>query len=292
MVLALYPLAWRRRYGAEMEALVEDSGASPRAVADLARGAVRAHLRPGSATVGTVDRGDRVRLGVSAVLLCWVLFAAAILAFAKTTEDPAFRAAAAAHPVLGGAHLALQVLAVLAASAFLLGAGPLVAVALVQVRRRPGVRRAVLLASGCIGVSVAATAAFVLVARHEPAPSDPRRAVLFTAWVCIGMACAIGCALAARRGLFAAAVPVVVLRFAAACAVALVVAMVGIAVATLLYLVALIAVAADLGSIPNGPFGNPDTRLSLLIQLLLMVAVATPATLAASRAWRAGLGRR
>lgn len=291
LALALYPLAYRRRYGEEMAALVEDQGASPRAALDLARGAVRAHLRPEPAVTATVDRADRMRLGISAVFLCWILFAAAIFAFAKTTEDPEFRAAASAHPVLGGAHLALQLFAVLASAALLLGAAPLVALALGQARRRPGVRRAVLLALGCIGVLVVATAAVVLVANHDPAPSDGVRGALLAGWVGVGIACALGCAVAARRGLFVAALPDGVLRLAAGCATVVAVSMLAIALATLLYLFGLVAAATDLASMPNGPFGMPDVRLSLLLLVGVMVAAAVPAALGARRSWHAATAR-
>jgi hypothetical protein len=286
LALAFYPLAYRRRYGEEMEALIEDGGASPRAVADLARGALRAHLRPEPTVAESVGPGDRIRLGISAVLLSWILVAAAIFAFAKTTEGPAFRAAASAHPLLGAAHTALGALATLASVAFLLGAAPLVAIALAQAGRRPGVRRAALAASGCVAALIVATAAVVLVANQDPAPSDGVITAILVGWVCVGIACALGCALAARRGLFAAAIPTGVLRFAAACATVVAAAMAGIALATLLYLVTLIAAATDLASTPNGPFGNPDTRLSLLIVVVAMVAAALPAALAVRRAWR------
>ncbi|HEY3107359.1 MAG TPA: DnaJ family domain-containing protein, partial [Chloroflexota bacterium] len=43
-LLWLYPRAWRRRYGAEYLALVEELGPSPRVVADTLFGALRAHL--------------------------------------------------------------------------------------------------------------------------------------------------------------------------------------------------------------------------------------------------------
>jgi len=290
LALALYPLAYRRRYGEEMAALVEDQGASPGAVVDLARGALRAHVRPEPAVGEDLGRGERVRLGVSAVLLCWVLFAAAIFAFAKTTEEPAFRAAASAHSVLGGAHSALQVLFVLASIAFLLGAVPLVAIALAQARRRPGVRRAALVAVGCVTVLVVATGAVVLVANQNPAPSEGARTALLAGWILIGMACAIGCALAARRGLFAATMPAGALRLAAGCAATVALAMIGIAAATLVYLVGLVTSATALASTPNGPLGNPDVRVSLLLVLAVMVATAAPAALGAKRAWRGAVG--
>ena len=40
LVIRLYPLSWRRRYGVELEALIEDSGAGWMAVLDLTRGAL------------------------------------------------------------------------------------------------------------------------------------------------------------------------------------------------------------------------------------------------------------
>jgi hypothetical protein len=284
--LGLYPLAYRRRYGEEMEALVEDQGASSRAVADLARGALSAHLRPEPAVADSVGREDRIRLGISAVLFSWLLVAAAIFAFAKTTEGPAFRAAATAHPLLGAAHTALGVLASLASVAFLLGAAPLALIALAQARRRPEVRRAVLAAIGCLAAMVVATAALVVVANRDPAPNEGLVTALLTAWVCLGAGCAVGCAIAARRGLFAAAMPAGALRFAAICAAVVAVAMAGIAVATLVYLVSLIASATDLASSPNGPLGNPDTRLSLLLVVVAMSVAAIPAALAVRRTWR------
>jgi hypothetical protein len=291
LALALYPLAYRRRYGDEMAALVEDGGASPRAVADLARGAFRAHVRPEPSLAAAVGREDRMRLGVSAVLLCWLLAAAAIFAFAKTTEGPAFRAAASAHALLGSAHTALGVFAAIASMAFLLGAAPLVAIALAQSHRRRAVRRAALAACGCVAVLIAATGAVVLVANHDPAPSESLRAAVLAGWIVVGVACGLGCALAARRGLFAAAMPAPALRLAAGCAAVVAAAMVGIALATLAYLVGLVATATDLASTPNGPLGNPDVRVSLLLVLGAMVLAAVPAALGAKRAWRGATAR-
>ena len=45
-LLRLYPAGWRRRYGAEMEALLHESRPGPREALDLARGALDAHLHP------------------------------------------------------------------------------------------------------------------------------------------------------------------------------------------------------------------------------------------------------
>ena len=77
LALALYPPAYRRRYGEEMAALLEDSGAAPKAVVDLLRGALIAHLRPSPTVAAELDVGERLRLGMGTVLLCWVFFAGA-----------------------------------------------------------------------------------------------------------------------------------------------------------------------------------------------------------------------
>ena len=82
-----------------------------------------------SANVG-VD--DRLRASSSAVLACWVAFAAAGFGFYKTTEDQPFSRAGDAHLALGGSHLAVQVLAVLGSIAVLTGALPLLIAALRQ----------------------------------------------------------------------------------------------------------------------------------------------------------------
>jgi hypothetical protein len=43
-LLRLYPRRWRRLYGSEMEALLEQTPATPKAAFDLVRGALDAHL--------------------------------------------------------------------------------------------------------------------------------------------------------------------------------------------------------------------------------------------------------
>ncbi|MBS1679618.1 MAG: hypothetical protein JST08_19780 [Actinobacteria bacterium] len=287
LALALYPLAYRRRYGAEMAALLEDQGASPRAVADLVRGALRAHLRPTPAVAGELRREDRARLGISAVLLCWVLFALAGLALAKTSEGPLLEGRSGAPEVLGLARIGIELLAVVGSLAVAIGAAPLVLAALRQARTRPEVRRATLLVCGSVVAFVGATAALALIAGVAPNRSGPVDALILTAWTLVALACGVGCARAARRGLFAITVPPGALRLAAACASIVVAAMAGIALLTLAYLVALVVAATNLAAAPNGPLGNPDVRASLVIQLLAMAALVVPATIAATRTHRA-----
>ena len=55
--LRLYPLAYRRRYGAEIEALLEDSPGGALTVLDLLRGAVIAHVRPAASATAALSPG-------------------------------------------------------------------------------------------------------------------------------------------------------------------------------------------------------------------------------------------
>jgi len=44
-LVRLYPRAWRDRYGAELETLLDDAPTSVGVIADVAHGALRAHGR-------------------------------------------------------------------------------------------------------------------------------------------------------------------------------------------------------------------------------------------------------
>jgi hypothetical protein len=274
LALALYPLAYRRRYGAEMEALLEDQGPSAVAAADLLRGAARAHLRPESGLAAELGPDDRLKLGLGATLLAWVVFAVAGLALYKTTEGSSFTSAGDAHGLLGAAHLAIQVLALVGTAAVVLGAAPLVVAALRQVRERPAARRASFFAAGFVAVFLLATAALVAVAQLGSAPSDTLDFVILALWTGLAMACGIGCAVAGRLGLLAIEVPHGVLRFSAGCAVVVALGMVGIAVATTVYLAALAHDAPGLAGQDSGPLGILSVGASLGVQLAVMVAVS------------------
>ena len=126
LALTFYPMAFRRRYGEEMRALLDQSQPRVLNVLDVLRGALLAHLRPASSLAGLVGSAERVRASASSVLACWVVFAAAGLGFYKTTEDPPFAAAGRAHQLLGAAHSAVQLLALVGSAGVLVGALPLI----------------------------------------------------------------------------------------------------------------------------------------------------------------------
>jgi hypothetical protein len=150
LALALYPRAYRRRYGEEMAALLDDSPVSPAVIVDLLRGAARAHLRPEPAVAAEVGPDERLRLGLGSVLVCWVLFAIAGLALYKTTENGASEAGGEPG-LLGALHLCIQVLAALGSVAVVVG---LLGIAV------PG--RVVRLTGACAAVVVAAMVGITL----------------------------------------------------------------------------------------------------------------------------------
>lgn len=77
LALRAYPPSFRERYGLELEALVEDTGAGPGVVADLLIGALRAWLHPVIPDESTEGRRRRMQASVATT---WVTWCAALYA--------------------------------------------------------------------------------------------------------------------------------------------------------------------------------------------------------------------
>lgn len=288
LVLCLYPLAFRRRYSEEMLALFDDSPTRMPAVLDLLRGAIIAHLRPAALEAGLVDSADRIRASTSAQLACWVAFAAAGFGFYKTTEEAPFATAGHAHHLLGGTYLAVQILAVLASAAVLLGASPLIVTALGRARVEPRLRRLVSLPPLAVVLFVGLTRLMELVASSQPARhASSAGGIAFIAWSVAGLVCGAVCVMAARRALFAVPMPRWRLLAAFRCGTLVTAAMVAITLAASLYVIALLTDASSLAASGNGPFQLVSVGVSLVLQLLVMVLAATLAATTTRRGWRA-----
>jgi hypothetical protein len=285
--LGLYPVAFRRRYGDEMLALLEDSPPGAGALLDLLRGAVVAHARPAGPAAASLSPEDRLRATSSGVLACWIAFAAAGFGFYKTTEDHPFAKAGDTHLALGGAHLAIQVLAILASLAVLVGAFPLAVAALRQARRARVVRRATGLAVGAVALFVIATAALVVLSHTARSLPSGAAGIAFAAWALVGLASGGVCAFAASRGLFATRVRRRGLVAALACGTLVTAAMALIALATAVYVAALAIDASGLAAAGNGPAGAPSVVISIGIQLTIMLTAATLAAVSTRRGWSA-----
>jgi hypothetical protein len=81
--LGLYPPTWRARYGDEVLALLEDSGAGVRAAASLAWHAVPAWVCPSR---HLYDRPGRMRASLGAVLAAWAVLAGLAAVFVQLTQ--------------------------------------------------------------------------------------------------------------------------------------------------------------------------------------------------------------
>jgi hypothetical protein len=289
LALGLYPLAFRRRYGEEMRALLEETESRPRQLFDLLRGALVAHVRPpaGLAEVLTLD--DRIRASAGGVLACWVAFAAAGFGFYKTTEDHPFETAGIAHPLLGGAHFTVQVLALVGSIAVLLGALPLIVTALVQARREPRLLVLVSLPIAAMVAFAGLTGLLVWMAHgrpHSPHASPAGRG-MFIAWELAGLVCGAVCVVVARRVLFAVPVTRARLQGALACGTVVTATMTAMALAVAVYTVGLPLVSSGLANTPNGPLGFTPTGVSLLEQLAVMTLAGVLAVITTRRGWRA-----
>jgi hypothetical protein len=286
--LGLYPLAFRRRYGQEMRELMKDSPPRPADVADILRGALAAHLRPSAATAGLVSPAERIRLSAGGVLTCWILFAAAGFGFYKTTEDAPFSAAGNAHPTLGDSHLVVQVLAVLASLAVLVGALPLIIAALTAARSERQLPQLVLRPAAAILLFAVLTAILVAVAHAEHGRSaGPAGRGAFIAWELAALACAAVCVASARRALFAVSVERWRLLAALSSCAVLTGAMVAMALATAAYAIALPLDASALAGSSNGPLQLLTVGASLAAQVVAMAAAGALSMLASARGWRA-----
>ncbi len=286
--LALYPQAWRARYEQEMRALLAERGTGPRAVLDLLRGAADAHLHPQNNPPPAST--DQMRGTAGAAVAAWVAFVVCGAAFAKLTEDEPFRAAGAVHPLMGGARIALTVLALLSAAVVPLGGARLIFAVLrrAHARREPRLLGAIGMMPVAIAAFAAATAvlAWMVNAGHVRAHSALSWGV-FLAWVAIGLSSAAACAATPRTALRLVEPPADALRWGVHGALALSAVLALMTLATVLYAVAIELYAPSLASAPNGPLGILSTTASLAILVVTMAALAALSATTSVRGLRA-----
>ncbi|HVC87855.1 MAG TPA: hypothetical protein VNC40_10575 [Gaiellaceae bacterium] len=172
-LLRCYPPAWRKRYGAELLAVLEaeaEGGRLPwRAKVNVVSAGLAQRVRSAGLAGDELPPESRVRAGVLLVLSAWAAFVVAGLAFAKTAEhwqavtprrDQGLAAVAYDAVVLAAGLGSLAVLA-----GILLAARPLVA--FMQAGGWRQIRRPVLRALASSGATAAALSAVVTFwARH------------------------------------------------------------------------------------------------------------------------------
>jgi hypothetical protein len=276
-VLALYPLAWRERYGEELAALLEDDPPGARALVDLARGALLAHLRRGPRPAA-----HQQMLGsVSAILAAFIAFCFAGGAFAKSTENidkPG---------VINDTHHVIVLAAWIALGALVLAAAPLALRALAQARGRPKLRALVAAPALAIGVLAATFGLFALL---RSKPQHGFGALDWALLALVGVAAVVGafvCWSAPRELLARLDVRRETLAISLPALAIVAIAMALISVATAIYLVAL---PGPLAATADGPLRLP-MALDIALTLAVMVALSAAAALSAWRGLDALAGK-
>lgn len=283
--IGLYPMAFRERYGDELEDLIEQQPASARSTIDLAFGAARAHISPQAGLTNQLEPSVRVRLGLSAVLTCWIAFAAAGFGFAKTTE----RDGAGTSAALSDLHGLIQILAVVGMLAILVGGLPLAVMALRHAFLRKDRMAKVLIAPLVAGVLFTlATATLVVIANtNHSGDVTTGGAIALITWGIAATATAAVCVVASRKALFKLPANGSLLKRALWFATIATGGMILITLATAVYSVGLSTSAPELADALDGPLQANSASISIDIQALIMLVCASLATLSTRRAWRA-----
>jgi hypothetical protein len=281
-LLRLYPDRWRERYESEVQAVIAQSETSPATAIDLLVGAFDAHLHP----VFPVPTVRRLRSSVVMGLFCWIAFAVVGAGFAKATEDPPFRAAEAAHGLLGGAHIAVEVLA-LAGGVVLVVAGAPIALRVVgqAYRGDRALRRVLLILCIAVGGFALLSAVAAVLAQYAHGKAGPLGGAVFVAYVALGMAAAAVCGWCARRAVFVARLEWIELITGTVGAWLLARLMTALTAAVVLYTIVLAAEAPDAAALSNGPlrFGTTlvlaglAAAMALISALALLTSRASPA---------------
>jgi hypothetical protein len=278
-VLRLYPAAWRERYELEVQAVIEQSQISVATLLDLLAGALDAHVHPAL----PVPAGRRLRGSVVMALYCWIAVAIVGAGFAKATEDQPFRAAGAAHGLLGDARVAVLVLALAGAAVVVVAGAPIALRVLLQAYRGDrALRRALLMICAATVVFAAATAGLVALAHSTHGNAGVPGHAASVAWIAIGVVSAAICGWSARRAIFSAELEWIELRAGTAGARLLALIMVALTVAVGLYAIALASDAPGVAALSNGPL-QLGTTFVLVAQAVVMALISALALFTARR---------
>ncbi len=160
LALALYPAAWRARYGDEVRALLDDSGGGLRAAASLACHAPPAWVWPARQLH---DRPARMRASLATVLAAWTVLGGLALVFTQLTQGQGI--SPPGHPLISWLYWIFD--AAVLASVLAVAAGGL-PLWLLMIRRASRERRPRELACllSPVAVPVLYLAAVIVTARH------------------------------------------------------------------------------------------------------------------------------
>ena len=157
--LGLYPAAWRARYGDEVGALVDDSGADVRTAASLAWHAIPAWIWPAP---HLFDPPARMRTSLSTVVVAWTVLTGIGLVFLQLTQ--AQNVALPGHPLVQWSYWVFDAALVVSVLAVVAGGLPLWLVMLRTARREHSRLKVAYLLSPVV-VPIAYLAALIVIAR-------------------------------------------------------------------------------------------------------------------------------
>jgi hypothetical protein len=164
VALGLYPAAWRDRYGEEVRALLDDSGADLRTVTSLVWQAALAWVWPPR---HLYDRPARMRASLVTVFVAWTMLAGLGLVFAQLTEFQGARPLA--HPEVAWSYRIFDVAVAVSLLAGAVGGTPLWLLLMRTALRRHRRRTvAVLLSPAIVPVLYLGAVRVVVTLLHQP----------------------------------------------------------------------------------------------------------------------------
>ncbi len=282
--LFLYPHAWRARYEAELEALLELRRLSLGTLLDLLRGAFDAHLHPGA--MSSSPR-QRMRGTIAATLSCWVAVVLIGASFAKGTEDKPFRGVTPSHPAVGDARLLIVILGIASGLVVAVAGAPLAWCVVRQAwrERTPSLVRAIGAAAAGLALFASVTGCLAVLAHHGPIGALLGHA-LFVVYGGIAAAIAVVFAFAARAAVMTARFRGVQLVVGVGGAWLLARLLAAMTLAVVLYTVLLAIDAPGAAAQPNGPL-SVSTTVMLASQAAGMTLASWVAAISARRGMRA-----
>ncbi len=298
-LLRWYPDAWRRRYGDEFAAFVEDEldGARPtvRLRVSLARAGLAERARDGGLVGESRPASDRVRAGALVVLAAWGAAVVAGAGFAKTSEHFAGAAPTGTLATARGAFAAVVVLGTMGAASMVAGVVAALPAAVTHLWSGgwASVRGLLVRAVVVTGITAAAMAPLAAWAHHLDAAqrngADGAYTGAFATWAVLAVVSltlwtAAGIGWARRLELGPR-----VLRFEAALAVVVAAVTASLAVAVAVWWGAMARVAPSylVGTAP-GTHPSPWPRTLVTVESLLVAAsvVAGWGVVRLARSWR------
>jgi len=124
-LVRLYPRPWRARYGAEFEALLEESLGTPLDVLDVFLGALEAHLEFTDNTNWRIIMTNKLRTTVLLVFAAYIMFIVAGMSVYGFADDSPFIPMMKTNFALYASWTTIQVGSVIALLAIVIGGAPL-----------------------------------------------------------------------------------------------------------------------------------------------------------------------